>query len=288
MSHTEETLVLGDSKHLVATSTTPGQRATEGPPVVALLTNSGVIPRSGPNRMNVRLAREFAAMGIPSIRFDLSGLGDSSRPAQPKPMMAQWIADCQAIMDEAERRHGCNRFLMIGFCSGAEVAHLLALQDKRLRAALLWDMYAYPTLASRLRFLAFRLQRVGWMGSLHKVHSRVSRLIIPGSVNQPPDKPHAIPSSPPAKAELTKRLNALTQQGVILHFAFAEGNPHWFNHHGQFRAMFRGAAFLRHVSFRFLHEADHLMTSGEAQHAFMTMTRDWLMERVLPALNRRQ
>lgn len=288
MSLTEETLVLGDSNHLVATSTTPGQHTAQGPAVVALLTNSGVIPRCGPNRMNVRLAREFAAMGIPSIRFDLSGLGDSSRPAQPKPMMEQWLADCQAIMDEAERRHGCNRFLMIGFCSGAELAHLLAMQDKRLRAALLWDMYAYPTLRSRMRFLIFRLQRVGWPGGLEKLRSRVSRLINPGSAKQTPAKPQAIPYSPPDKAELTRRLDALTDQGVILHFAFAEGNPHWFNHHGQFRAMFRGAAFLRHVSFRFLHEADHLMTSGEAQHAFMTMTRDWLMERVLTALNRRQ
>lgn len=286
MTCTEETLVLGDSQHLVATITTPINLPDGAPPVVALLTNSGVIPRSGPNRMNVHLARQFADMGIRSVRFDLSGLGDSSRPAQPKPMMEQWIADCQAIMDHIEQQHGRTRFLMIGFCSGAEVAHLLALQDDRLRAALLWDMYAYPTLASRLRYQLFRLQRLGWIGLLHKVRDRIKRLLWPGSVPIKPARPPAIPSSPPDRDELTRRLEALTQKGVVLHFSFGEGNPHWFNHDGQFRAMFRHAPFLEHVTFRFLREADHLMAASRAQVAFLRMTRDWFEERVRPALAR--
>lgn len=284
MTCTEETLVLGDSHHLVATVTTPANTSTGTPTVVALLTNSGVIPRSGPNRMNVHLARQFADMGIRSVRFDLSGLGDSSRPAQPKPMMEQWIADCQAIMDHIESQQGDTRFLMIGFCSGAEVAHLLALKDERLRAALLWDMYAYPTLASRLRYQLFRLQRLGWLGLLRKVRDRVQRVIWPGSVSAKPARPPAIPSSPPEREELSRRLEALTQKGVVLHFSFGEGNPHWFNHDGQFRAMFRHAPFLQHVSFRFLREADHLMATSRAQTAFLQMTRDWFNERVRPAL----
>lgn len=284
MTCSEETLVLGDSNHLVATITTPDNLPEGAPPVVALLTNSGVIPRSGPNRMNVHLARQFAGQGVRSVRFDLSGLGDSSRPAQPKPMMEQWIEDCRAIMDHIERQHGPTSFLMIGFCSGAEVAHLLALQDDRLRAALLWDMYTYPTLSSRLRYQLFRLQRLGWRGLLRKVRDRVMRLIRPGSVAVKRAQPQAIPANPPDREELTRRLEALTRKGVVLHFSFGEGNPHWFNHAGQFRAMFRHAPFLQHVSFRFLREADHLMAARSAQVAFLEMTQDWFEKRVRPAL----
>lgn len=284
----EETLVLGDSMHLVATTTLPTASAGGPPPVIALLTNSGVIPRSGPNRMNVRLARHFATLGIPSVRFDLSGLGDSSRPASPKPMMEQWIADCRAVMDHAERQHGCARFLMIGFCSGAEVAHLLGLQDQRLRAALLWDMYAYPTTGSKLRFLWLRLRKLGLTGALAKVRQRVLRALglSPATVSRKQANPQTIPSQPPAKADLVKRLQALVDQGVNLHFSFAEGNPHWFNHEGQFWSMFKGAPFLQHVSFRFLREADHLLTEDRAQAAFLSMTDDWLQQRVLPGLKR--
>lgn len=290
-SHHEETLVLGDSMHLVATTTTPAgpsSPADGAPPVIALLTNSGVIPRSGPNRMNVHLARHFAALGIPSVRFDLSGLGDSSRPATPKPMMEQWIADCRAVMDHAERQHGCARFLMIGFCSGAEVAHLLGLQDERLRAALLWDMYAYPTTGSKLRHLWLRLSKLGVAGVAGKVRQRISRALglSPALVSRKQATPQAIPSQPPDKADLVQRLQTLVDQGVNLHFSFAEGNPHWFNHEGQFWAMFKGAPFLRHVSFRFLREADHLLTEDRAQAAFLSMTDDWLQQRALPSLKR--
>lgn len=291
-NHHEETLVLGDSMHLVATITTPATPPSHGgdkPPVIALLTNSGVIPRSGPNRMNVHLARHFAALGIPSVRFDLSGLGDSSRPATPQPMMEQWIADCRAVMDHAERQHGCARFLMIGFCSGAEVAHLLGLQDERLRAALLWDMYAYPTFESRLRYKLSRLRKLGWAGILGKVQDR-ARKLISGSkpvTSMKSAMGQAIPSQPPLKADLMQRLQALVDRGVSLHFSFAEGNAHWFNHERQFYAMFRGAAFLPHVSFRFLREADHLLTEDRAQAAFLSMTDDWLKSRVLPGLARK-
>ena len=284
-SHHEETLVLGDSMHLVATTTTPPGLAGE-PPVIALLTNSGVIPRSGPNRMNVHLARHFATLGIPSVRFDLSGLGDSSRPTNPKPMLEQWIADCRAVMDHAEQQHGCARFLMIGFCSGAEVAHLLGLQDKRLRAALLWDMYAYPTVGSKMRYLWLRLRKLGVAGVWRKVQQRVARALglAPSPQSRKDANPPAIPSQPPAKADLMKRLQTLVDQGVNLHFSFAEGNPHWFNHDGQFKAMFKGAPFLQKVSFRFLREADHLLTEDRAQAAFLAMTDEWITQRVLPGL----
>lgn len=302
-THHEETLVLGDSMHLVATITSPvsspsapstgavaepGTSAGSPPPVIALLTNSGVIPRSGPNRMNVHLARHFATLGIPSVRFDLSGLGDSSRAANPRPMMEQWIADCRAVMDHAERQHGCARFLMIGFCSGAEVAHLLGLQDERLRAALLWDMYAYPTTGSKLRFMWMRLSKLGFAGVVGKVRQRISRALglSPAPVSRKESTPQAIPSQPPDKADLIKRLQTLVDRGVSLHFSFAEGNPHWFNHEGQFWAMFKGAPFLKHVSFRFLREADHLLTEDRAQAAFIAMTDDWLKQHVLPGLKR--
>ena len=39
--------------------------------------NAGAVHRVGPNRMTVTLARRLAAMGLPSLRFDLEGLGDS-------------------------------------------------------------------------------------------------------------------------------------------------------------------------------------------------------------------
>ena len=85
----EQTLILGVERHLVATLTAATPSGAGSPRCVAVLTNSGVIPRSGPHRMNVHLARRFAEMGIPSIRFDMSGLGDSRRSSGTLPVVQQ-------------------------------------------------------------------------------------------------------------------------------------------------------------------------------------------------------
>lgn len=282
----ERTLILGDERHLVATLTEL-PAGSSPPPCVVILTNSGVIPRTGPHRMNVHLARQFAAMGIPSIRFDLSGLGDSLRHSSPRPVMAQWVADTRAVMDLAERHFHCPRFAMIGFCSGAEVAHLVALEDPRMRAALLWDLYAYPTLRSRLHTIAYRMQRAGVLGlaqkSIQRAQTLAGRVVGRKAHTPPPKAPSAVPSSVPPKEVFAQRIQTLVGQGVELCFAYAL-QPEWFNHPGQFQRMFSGWAFARLVSFQHLDRCDHLLTQQSSQTAFSHMTMRWMQQRVLPSL----
>ena len=76
---TERVVTLGphDLFGILAT----GDAEPTGPPVLFL--NSGRDPHTGPNRMWVDLSRDWAALGFPCYRFDLSGLGDSPvRPGQ--------------------------------------------------------------------------------------------------------------------------------------------------------------------------------------------------------------
>lgn len=275
----ETTLILGAENHLVATLTPASAPGT--PPMVAVLTNSGVIPRSGPNRMNVHLARRFAEMGIPSIRFDMSGLGDSRRSSSGQPLMTQWVADTRAVMDLAQAQFGCDRFFMIGFCSGAEVAHLVALEDPRLRAALLWELYAYPTPQSRLRKLAYRLRRAGPAGLVTKAFGRLQRLVVKPT-GAPTAARQAEPSKAPAREVYAQRIQTLVDQGVELLFGFSGAQPEWFNHPGQFKGMFGHFAFFDKVAFGFLKNCDHLITRREAQQDFTGMTVQWLEGKVLP------
>jgi dienelactone hydrolase len=282
----EQTLILGNENHLVATLTTPADHAGAPPRCVAILTNSGVIPRTGPHRMNVHLARRFAAMGIPSIRFDMSGLGDSRRSSGSLPVMQQWVADTRSVMDEAQARFGCDRFFMIGFCSGAEVAHLVALEDRRMRAAVLWDLYAYPTWQSRLRTALYRLRRAGMSKVVAKVAERTVatlRKAGPKAAAQQAERPVQSSQSPP-RDEYARRIQTLVDDGVELMFAYCGGEPEWFNHHGQFRAMFGGYPFVDKVAFTYLESSDHLITRSEAQKSFTQMVVQWLDQRVNTAL----
>ena len=54
----EQSLIFGPERHLVGTVTLPEQPVVGQ--VMLLLTNAGVIPRVGPHRVNVKLARHFA------------------------------------------------------------------------------------------------------------------------------------------------------------------------------------------------------------------------------------
>ena len=75
----ERVVTFGGQGELVGVLSQPDVVRPSAPWV--LLWNTGLHPRVGPCRLNVQLARRLAALGIPSLRFDLSGLGDSAARA---------------------------------------------------------------------------------------------------------------------------------------------------------------------------------------------------------------
>jgi hypothetical protein len=141
----EEIARFGAADHLVGVLSRP-TGATDKP--VILLTNAGAIHRVGPNRLYVTLARELAAMGIPSLRFDLETLGDSvrrdaGRENYPYPDTA--IDDVRSAIAWLRTR-GHRRFVILGLCSGAHTAFHggLQIEDAQIDECVLvnpWEFY---------------------------------------------------------------------------------------------------------------------------------------------------
>ena len=96
-------LVFGADRHLVGILTLPSQGDPR--PIAFLLINAGVIHRVGPHRINVKLARHLAGLGFASLRFDLSGQGDSRNALSAGTIghAQQSIADLRAAMDHLTR-----------------------------------------------------------------------------------------------------------------------------------------------------------------------------------------
>jgi len=95
--------------------------------------------RIGPNRLHVRWARELADLGLATLRFDVSGTGDSEvnqTGQENAPYALDQLADLSAAIDLLQTR-GYSRFLAIGFCSGAYLAWNAAIRDPRLRGIIL-------------------------------------------------------------------------------------------------------------------------------------------------------
>jgi alpha-beta hydrolase superfamily lysophospholipase len=89
---------------------------------VVVLLNSGTIHHIGPSRVYVTIARSCAARGVPAIRIDLSGVGDSGLRAGEKensPYADSARTDIREAVEFAAKRYPGARVHLIGLCSGA-------------------------------------------------------------------------------------------------------------------------------------------------------------------------
>ena len=73
---TEHVVAFGKRQSLVGVLSRPTRPVPDAPAIVIL--NTGIVHRVGHHRMYVLIARQLAAAGHPVLRFDFSGIGDSS------------------------------------------------------------------------------------------------------------------------------------------------------------------------------------------------------------------
>lgn len=134
----EEILLMGEPDALVGIVTLPEAAERDSEMPALLLLNSGTIHRIGPGRLYAKLARALARKGFLVLRFDLSGIGDSSaRRDDPRPPEARWPSEVQEAMDSLQEKYGVSQFGLTGICLGAKVAYLTALEDPRVSGAAL-------------------------------------------------------------------------------------------------------------------------------------------------------
>ncbi len=95
--------------------------------------------------MYVPLARRLARHGVPAMRMDLSGLGDSlPQPgyAENKPYTEAVAADVAAAMDILAEECQVEQFKLVGLCSGAYAA-MQAASSERVTDLVLINQLVY-------------------------------------------------------------------------------------------------------------------------------------------------
>ena len=135
----EEPLQFGDGGKLFGILTTP---AVNDPDVwkatIFVFLNAGMLHRTGPHGLYVRLSRELAEMGFGSLRVDLAGIGDSP-PRTGMNYRESVSADFKEILGFLESELGTITVVLVGLCSGADNAIRLALEDTRVVGMILLD-----------------------------------------------------------------------------------------------------------------------------------------------------
>ncbi|HEU4669282.1 MAG TPA: alpha/beta fold hydrolase [Dyella sp.] len=233
-----------------------------------ILLNAGLVHRVGPFRMNVELARQLAASGYPTLRFDLSTLGDSAAPdaAQtPEQQVRDDIDDAIALL---AGETGCSRFVLAGLCSGAANAHLAAVGDARVAGAVFLDGHAYPTVGFHLRHYLPRLR-----DPRRVLRFLGRRKLAPGAPGGEADFQARRPPRDQVRAELT----ALLARGARLSFIFSGGANGYFNHPRQIQECF-GRAVARHpgLCVHRLAEADHTYCLAQDRRQLVERIDGWM------------
>jgi pimeloyl-ACP methyl ester carboxylesterase len=96
--------------------------------------------------MNVDFARELAARGYTSFRFDAAGLGESRvAPGvrENRIYTKDSLADVTSAMNLLGELRHASRFVLFGLCSGAYLAFHAALEDARVVGQVLVSPYAF-------------------------------------------------------------------------------------------------------------------------------------------------
>lgn len=123
---------------------TPTEETSSG--LGAIFFNAGALRRTGPNRLWVESCRSWAAAGVPALRLDLGGIGDSGEPYGLLPTRRlyspEYIAQARAALEWMLRRPQVERVMVVGLCSGGHVAFHLAASDDRVCAAVLANVTA--------------------------------------------------------------------------------------------------------------------------------------------------
>ena len=256
----------------------PQEKAPRDRPAVVLL-NSGILHHVGANRLHVQLARRLASRGFTSLRFDFSGLGDSEPRRDDLSFERSGPLETKDAIDYLVTSTGAQSVVLMGLCSGADVAHLTAVDDSRVVGLGLLDPWAYRTKMYFLHYYGSRLVTPSvykhWINvRWNRVKNAIERVNAGGSPD--PDMyemPRYIREFPP-RERVAADLVEFMKRDIELCLIFSGGLEEY-NHQGQYRASFPEVNFGHRLSERHVPDAAHVFSALEHQEIVVSELSNW-------------
>lgn len=217
--------------------------STPRPPVCAVFLNAGAVRRIGPNRLWVEVARRAAANGLPTLRIDLEGIGDSDGDAARYRDVGQFYraelgGQVSAFLDALEGRGFGDRFVLAGLCAGGYWAFNAGADDERVVAALMLNAGALEWHSELVRHRDARklnrLLRIAWWRRI--LRGQVKRknvvAVARATASRARHAARAVPAfatprsrpTPPG-ASVERILDRLRDKGTRVVMAFSEDEP---------------------------------------------------------------
>jgi hypothetical protein len=231
-----------------------------------LIPNTGTEHRVGPNRLHVQMCRALASAGIPALRIDLSGFGDSSAGG-----VLDSTRDLQEAIDELRKRGHGERVFGVGLCSGAHDIHQLARVDERVIGAAFIDGYAYPTPLFRLNYAWQRLS-----DPLRMLRKFGRRLHDSSHEKDDFDPDEAEYLRQPSGADMSRDLQLFMRRQMALMFVYTGQVQSSYNYRGQLLDAFGELRAYDRLTLHYLIHADHTFSRTDMRSQMISTLVQWL------------
>lgn len=274
----EKLFLFGQDESLVGILSEPETPVRERPVVIFI--NAGLTHHVGPHGLHVELARAMSELGFSSLRFDLSGKGDSDFAVSSGP--GQAIQDISLGMDALQSR-GYQKFILCGLCSGADDAYLSSLSESRLNRRRLSGIFLIDGLGYRNRkywlhhYLLNRLSAEYW--KIWYTKKALKRAERRQKGNAKSASGSVFERDFPTQADATQHLQKIVDEGIELLLLYTGGVAEYYNYPNQFLENFPSVDFKRRLRLEFMPSADHTFSFVADRRRLNRLFLDWLDEK---------
>lgn len=273
----DKVFLFGEKKNIMGIVTEPDDsHAITDQPFVIIL-NSGLVHRPGPFRMNKDFSMLLSENGIASLRFDLSGVGDSEKQAMDSMLNKERsLSDVGEAITFIKDRLNPSKIIVMGLCTGADLAHRSAVKYPEISGSILLDGYGYPTRNFYIKRYAPILLSPKRMINLI---GRIFKKIMPSGNNsdgQSESGANAYYWELPDKEDYISDMKLMFKDGKKHLYAYTSGVREYYNYEQQFVESFSEHSFCNSVQVNYFSYADHIYTLLEQRNKLFETTLEWI------------
>lgn len=244
----------------IATRTTRAEAAV-------LFLNGGVLPRVGPNRLYVKCARELAKQNLIAVRFDHLGLGNAGTGRNGESQGAKKVRETREVLDALEAHVGSRPVALVGLCSGARTALMVAHEDPRVMGVVCINPSFYHTSDPNI------LDRRPVAVAKRAIKAAVAGYQVDGENRQYEDCNESRDSG-----SWADRILELSRCGSKLGFIVGENEPDLDFIRRMTRRIVRNTGAANRTILRVVRDADHIFTPLNSQEFLIEALCDWFCD----------
>ncbi|HIO97243.1 MAG TPA: lipase [Leucothrix sp.] len=249
----EQAVIFGMHQNLVGIVNIADKSNSSISRTAMILVTPGMLHSAGPFRMYKDIADQNSQQGISSLRFDLSGIGESLGVGATGKSIDRAVKEISQAMDFLSKEYGFEQFILFGFCSGTDDSVQTALMDERVKGVIALDGLYYKTPRYWFHHSLMIIRKMfvwqKWWLKLQKSGEKLTPVSLANGED--------IREFPEMSSQAVNEFQQLVDRGTQLHFIYT-GGMDGYNYAQQFYEMLPNVKWKGTESTQFFPHSDHV------------------------------